>query len=46
MPPDLQAVTDNLGGQSLFGVELFVKAENVWFSGWRWSSMRMWTWRG
>jgi phosphoribosylglycinamide formyltransferase 2 len=27
-----QAVTDNLGGQGLFGVELFVKGENVWFS--------------
>ena len=25
-------VTDNLGGQGLFGVELFVKAEQVWFS--------------
>jgi phosphoribosylglycinamide formyltransferase 2 len=25
-------VTDNLGGQGLFGVELFVKGENVWFS--------------
>ena len=27
-----KAVTDNLGGQGLFGVELFVKAEQVWFS--------------
>ena len=27
-----RAVTDNLGGQGLFGVELFVKGENVWFS--------------
>lgn len=27
-----QAVTDNLGGQGLFGVELFVKGEQVWFS--------------
>ena len=27
-----KAVTDNLGGQGLFGVELFVKGENVWFS--------------
>jgi len=26
------AVTDNLGGQGLFGVELFVKGEQVWFS--------------
>jgi len=25
-------VTDNLGGQGLFGVELFVKGEDVWFS--------------
>jgi phosphoribosylglycinamide formyltransferase 2 len=25
-------VTDNLGGQGLFGVELFVKGEQVWFS--------------
>jgi len=38
-PPALQraqvvakAVTDNLGGQGLFGVELFVKGEQVWFS--------------
>jgi phosphoribosylglycinamide formyltransferase 2 len=29
---DRQAVTDNLGGQGLFGVELFVKGEQVWFS--------------
>lgn len=27
-----QAVTDNLGGLGLFGVELFVKGEQVWFS--------------
>lgn len=27
-----KAVTDDLGGQGLFGVELFVKGENVWFS--------------
>ena len=27
-----QAVTDNLGGQGLFGVELFVKGDRVWFS--------------
>jgi phosphoribosylglycinamide formyltransferase 2 len=27
-----KAVTDNLGGQGLFGVELFIKGENVWFS--------------
>lgn len=27
-----QAVTDNLGGQGLFGVELFVKGSQVWFS--------------
>ncbi len=26
------AVTDNLGGQGLFGVELFVKGDDVWFS--------------
>jgi phosphoribosylglycinamide formyltransferase 2 len=26
------AVTGNLGGQGLFGVELFVKGEQVWFS--------------
>ena len=25
-------VTDDLGGQGIFGVELFVKGENVWFS--------------
>jgi phosphoribosylglycinamide formyltransferase 2 len=25
-------VTDNLGGQGLFGVELFVKGDQVWFS--------------
>ena len=25
-------MTDNLGGQGLFGVELFVKGEQVWFS--------------
>jgi phosphoribosylglycinamide formyltransferase 2 len=27
-----QAVTDDLGGQGLFGVELFVKGNQVWFS--------------
>ena len=27
-----KAVTDNLGGQGIFGVELFVKGEQVWFS--------------
>ncbi|MGR4870521.1 formate-dependent phosphoribosylglycinamide formyltransferase [Variovorax sp. LARHSF232] len=27
-----QAVTTDLGGQGLFGVELFVKGEQVWFS--------------
>ncbi|WP_219211020.1 formate-dependent phosphoribosylglycinamide formyltransferase [Variovorax boronicumulans] len=27
-----RAVTDDLGGQGLFGVELFVKGEEVWFS--------------
>ena len=27
-----KAVTDNLGGQGLFGVELFIKGEQVWFS--------------
>ena len=27
-----KAVTDNLGGQGLFGVELFVKGPQVWFS--------------
>ncbi|MGD9841282.1 MAG: formate-dependent phosphoribosylglycinamide formyltransferase [Steroidobacteraceae bacterium] len=27
-----KAVTDNLGGQGVFGVELFVKDEQVWFS--------------
>ncbi|MFM1908087.1 MAG: hypothetical protein RLZZ591_1764 [Pseudomonadota bacterium] len=27
-----KAVTDNLGGQGLFGVELFVKGNQVWFS--------------
>ncbi|MCB5187718.1 formate-dependent phosphoribosylglycinamide formyltransferase [Methylobacillus caricis] len=27
-----KAVTDNLGGLGLFGVELFVKGDNVWFS--------------
>lgn len=27
-----RAVTENLGGQGLFGVELFVKDEQVWFS--------------
>lgn len=27
-----KAVTDNLGGRGLFGVELFVKGDDVWFS--------------
>jgi phosphoribosylglycinamide formyltransferase 2 len=27
-----EAVTDNLGGQGIFGVELFVKGKQVWFS--------------
>jgi phosphoribosylglycinamide formyltransferase 2 len=27
-----KSVTDNLGGQGLFGVELFVKGDMVWFS--------------
>jgi phosphoribosylglycinamide formyltransferase 2 len=27
-----QAVTDNLGGTGIFGVELFVKGDEVWFS--------------
>ena len=27
-----KAVTDNLGGQGVFGVELFIKNEDVWFS--------------
>ena len=27
-----KTVTDNLGGQGLFGVELFVKGEDLWFS--------------
>ena len=27
-----KAVTDDLGGQGLFGVELFVKGDHVWFS--------------
>ncbi len=27
-----KAVTDNLGGQGLFGVECFVKGDEVWFS--------------
>jgi phosphoribosylglycinamide formyltransferase 2 len=27
-----KAVTDDLGGQGLFGVELFVKGDQVWFS--------------
>jgi phosphoribosylglycinamide formyltransferase 2 len=27
-----KAVTDDLGGQGLFGVELFVKGSDVWFS--------------
>ena len=27
-----KAVTDDLGGQGLFGVELFVKGDDVWFS--------------
>jgi len=25
-------VTDNLGGRGIFGVELFIKGDNVWFS--------------
>lgn len=27
-----QAVTDNLGGYGVFGVELFIKGDDVWFS--------------
>ena len=27
-----RAVTDNLGGQGIFGVELFVRGDDVWFS--------------
>ena len=27
-----KAVTDNLGGRGLFGVELFIKGDDVWFS--------------
>ena len=27
-----KAVTDNLGGRGIFGVELFVKGDQVWFS--------------
>jgi phosphoribosylglycinamide formyltransferase 2 len=27
-----QKVTDNLGGRGIFGVELFVKGDHVWFS--------------
>jgi phosphoribosylglycinamide formyltransferase 2 len=27
-----KAVTDNLGGQGVFGVELFVRGDDVWFS--------------
>jgi phosphoribosylglycinamide formyltransferase 2 len=27
-----QAVTDNLGGRGIFGVELFIKGDQVWFS--------------
>ena len=27
-----KAVTDNLGGRGLFGVELFIKGDKVWFS--------------
>src|SRR5699024_173423 len=27
-----RAVTDNLGGQGVFGVELFIKDQEVWFS--------------
>lgn len=27
-----KAVTDNLGGQGIFGVELFVRGDEVWFS--------------
>ncbi|WP_449392017.1 formate-dependent phosphoribosylglycinamide formyltransferase [Eoetvoesiella caeni] len=27
-----KAITDNLGGQGVFGVELFIKGDEVWFS--------------
>jgi phosphoribosylglycinamide formyltransferase 2 len=27
-----QAITDNLGGRGIFGVELFVKGDQIWFS--------------
>jgi phosphoribosylglycinamide formyltransferase 2 len=27
-----KAVTDNLGGRGIFGVELFIKGDHVWFS--------------
>ncbi len=27
-----KSVTDNLGGHGIFGVELFIKGDNVWFS--------------
>jgi len=27
-----KSVTDNLGGRGIFGVELFIKGDNVWFS--------------
>jgi len=27
-----KSITDNLGGQGLFGVELFIKGDQVWFS--------------
>lgn len=27
-----RAITDNLGGRGVFGVELFIKDDNVWFS--------------
>ncbi|NOX27201.1 MAG: formate-dependent phosphoribosylglycinamide formyltransferase, partial [Gammaproteobacteria bacterium] len=27
-----KSVTDNLGGRGVFGVELFIKGDNVWFS--------------
>ena len=28
----VKKVTDNLGGRGIFGVELFIKGDNVWFS--------------
>lgn len=27
-----KTITDNLGGRGIFGVELFVKGDQVWFS--------------